>query len=219
MTKTEIFKISSVNFRKEIIEKVIRTFKKGGSVIFPTETVYGIGTTINNKETINKIYQLRKRPKNKALLILIGRKKDLNKYAYLTPTARKIINKFWPGPLTIILKKKKIVPNFVTANKKTVALRMPENNFLIKLIRRIKKPIIAPSANLSGQKPPVTATETLKDFFGKVDLILDVGKTKYKKESTILDLSGKKPKILRRGAISEKKLMRIFSGIGLRGNR
>lgn len=208
--KTEIIKINYQQTKKKLINQFAAILKNNGLFIFPTETVYGIGTLMNNKKGINKIYQLRKRPKNKALLILISTKKDLDKYAYLNTLARKIINHFWPGPLTIILKKKKSVPNFITANQKTVAIRMPENKFLLNLIKKIGQPIVAPSANLSGQKSPLTVQEISKDFFGKVDLILDGGQTKYQKESTILDLVGKKAKVLREGAIKKEKLEKFL---------
>jgi L-threonylcarbamoyladenylate synthase len=190
----------------QILEMSCQILKKGGIIIFPTETVYGIGALMKNKKAVSRIYQLRNRPKNKALLILIASKGDLNKFVYLNSRAKKIINKFWPGPLTIIFKKKNNVPNFITAKKKTVAIRMPENKFLLALIKKVGQPIVAPSANLSGRSSSIAANGTLEDFFSKVDLILDGGKTKYRKESTILDLTQESPKILREGAISKEKL-------------
>lgn len=208
---TRVLKINSEKPQRKIIKITVEIIEKGGIIIFPTETVYGIGTLMNNKKAISQIYQLRKRPKNKALLILIAQKKDLKKYARdISSTARKIINKFWPGPLTLIFKKNKKVPNFVTAGKKTIAIRMPENKFLLALIKKLGQPIVAPSANLSGKKPPLTAKGTFKDFFGKVDLILDGGLTKYKKESTILDLTQRSLKIIRMGGISKKVIEKFL---------
>lgn len=203
--KTVVLKIKSEKPEKKKIEEVIKTMKKGGIIAFPTETVYGLGTSIFNKKGIAKIYQIRKRPAKKALLILIASKKDLKKYVKDIPAlAKKLIKKFWPGPLTLIFKKKKIIPDFVTAGKKTVAVRMPENKFLLTLIKKFGQPIVAPSANLSGKKSPITAHQVIKNFSGKIDLILDGGKTKYKKESTILDLTQTSPKILRDGVMAKK---------------
>ena len=210
LEKNKVYKINCCHPDHKIINQTAEIIKRGGIVIFPTETLYGLGTVFDNKKSIAQIYQLRKRPKNMALLILIASKNDLNKYAHTKPFVKRIIQNNWPGPLTIILKKKKTVPNFVTANKKTVAIRMPENKFLLALIKKIGRPIVAPSANLSGGKSPMTAQETFKVFFGKVDLILDGGKTKYQQESTILDLTGKKPQIIREGAISRKKIERFI---------
>jgi L-threonylcarbamoyladenylate synthase len=195
-----------LKFSHRILHRSSQIFKMGGLVIFPTDTVYGIGALMKNKKAINQIYRLRHRPKNKALLILIASKKDLNKYVHLNLRAKKIINKLWPGPLTIILSKKKTVPNFITARQSTVAIRLPENKFLRILIKKLGQPIVAPSANLSGKKSPLYAQETFKDFWGKVDLILDGGRTKYQKESTLLDLTKNPPVILRAGAMAKNKI-------------
>lgn len=210
LKKSKVCKINCSYPASKVIDQTATIIKQGGLVIFPTETVYGIGALMRNKKAVDKIYQLRNRPKNKAVLILIASKKDLDKFAYLNLRAKKIINKFWPGPLTVILKKKNNIPNFITANRKTVAIRLPENKFLLNLIKKIGQPIIAPSANISGRKSPLLAKETFKDFFGKVDLILDAGRTKYQKESTILDLTGKLPKVLRQGAIKNEKIEKFL---------
>jgi len=210
MAKTEVLKIGSKKHWPKVFEKISLIIKNKKIFIFPTETVYGIGSGIFDQTVIKKIYQLRHRPPAKALLILIGQKKDLDRFVYLNNQAKKIIRKFWPGPLTIILKKKKIVPSFITAGKKTVAVRMPGSKFLLALLKKIKQPIVAPSANLSGEKSSLTAQEALKYFDGKVSLILDGGQTKYQKESTILDLTQGPAKILREGAVSKKKLIKYL---------
>jgi L-threonylcarbamoyladenylate synthase len=205
--KTEIIKINCQKPDLIVIKKISQIIKNGGLFVFPTETVYGVGALMSNRLAINKIYQLRKRPKNKALLILVSSFAMALKYIQKTSSQTKNnIEKLWPGPLTIIFKKRKNVPNFVTANQKTVAVRVPENKFLLALIKKIGQPIVAPSANLSGGKSPITAQETFKNFLNKVDLILDGGKTKYQHESTILDLTGRKSKIIREGVIRKKQL-------------
>jgi len=210
-SKTTFLEIKSGQPQNLVIKQALQTFKNGGLVVFPTETVYGLGALMTNKKAIDKIYQLRKRPKNKALLILVSSPQMAAKYTKKTSAqVKKLIKDFWPGPLTLIFEKNKKVPNFITAGKKTVAIRMPENKFLLDLIKKLGQPIIAPSANLSGRKSPITVQETFQDFFGKVDLILDGGPTKYQKESTILDLTQQPPKILREGAISRKKLAKYI---------
>lgn len=174
---------------RALIKKAAAVIKNGGLVGFPTETVYGIAADPKNKKAVARLNKIKKRPKGKPYTLHIAYKKDVYKYvSKLSPLAKKIIKEYWPGPLTIVLKNK---------NGKKIGFRMPENKIALALIRAVGKPIIAPSANISGQKSPVSASEVCVGL----EMILDGGNTRYKKDSTILDLSVAHPKILREGCL------------------
>lgn len=187
---SQAIKVNPKHPQKTIINKAARIIKKGGLVAFPTETVYGIAASISNSAKLDKI---KKRPRGKPYTIHIAYKKDLKKIVdKLSPTAKKTIRKYWPGPLTLLLKDR--------SGKKT-GFRMPDNKIALALIRAIGKPIIAPSANLSGEPSPVKASQVCKGL----DLIIDGGPTKHKKDSTILDLTIDPPMIIRKGCIKITK--------------
>jgi len=185
----------------ENIEKAATILKRGGVVVFPTDTVYGIGVNAKNPKAVAKIYKIKKRNKNKPLIILVGRKKDAEKYAYLTAKDKILIAKFWPGPLTLVLKAKKIIPKYLT-KKGTIGIRMPDNKIFITLARECKFPIATTSANLSGKASATSAIETADNLGDKIDFIIDGGKTKSKIASTVLDISSNTPLILRNGKIN-----------------
>lgn len=173
--------------KRKLITKAARLIRNGGLVGFPTETVYGIAADPANKKAVARLNKIKKRPAGKPYTLHIAYKKDVYKHTTeLSPLAKKIIKEYWPGPLTIILKSRK---------GKKIGFRMPDNKIALALIRAVGKPIIAPSANVSGQKSPVKADEVCDGM----DLILDGGPTKYRKDSTILDLTAIPPKILREG--------------------
>lgn len=173
--------------RRKLFIKAAQIIRNGGLVGFPTETVYGIAADPTNKRAVARLNKIKKRPKGKPYTIHIAYKKDVYKFvSKLSPLEKEIIKKYWPGPLTIILKDKK---------GKKIGLRMPDNKVALSLIRAVGKPIIAPSANVSGKPSPVRAEEVCTGL----DLVINGGPTRYKKDSTILDLTIKPPKIIRKG--------------------
>ena len=181
--------------------------KNGGIVVFPTETVYGIGTNGLDKEAVERLYKIKERPLNKPISLLVSDYemiekvvKDINELEY------KIMKKFFPGPLTIILNKKDIVPDIVTSGGSTVGIRMPEEEITRKLIEYAGVPIAAPSANISGKPSGIDLQEIVKEFGDKVDYYIDGGKSKIGIGSTIVKVENNTIKILREGSISKKEI-------------
>ena len=198
--KTKLIKVTgddvaAINDAAEII-------KGGGLVAFPTETVYGLGADGFNEKACRRIYEVKERPPHKPLSLMVANREMIDDIAEVTPLAQRLIEKFLPGALTLILPKKSVVPDFVTAYSQTVGVRMPDNEVALALIRAVQRPIAAPSANLSNESPPTNAQEVLKNFEGRIPLILDGGICQFGMSSTIIDLTKDKPQILREGAIS-----------------
>jgi L-threonylcarbamoyladenylate synthase len=193
----KIIKINSDNKEKTIL-KAVNILKKGGLVIFPTETVYGLGAEAFNKKAVLKIFKAKNRPLTQPLQLLIADTKDAKKLSQKIPRkVAGIMKKFWPGPLTIVLKKKEIVSNIVSGGLNTVGIRMPNHPIALDLIRAFGGPIAATSANISGKKPPKTAREALRYFKRGIDLVLDAGKAKTGKASKVVDASKKRIRVLR----------------------
>lgn len=184
--------------------------KNGGIVIFPTETVYGIGTNGLDSEAVKKLYEVKNRSLTKPISLLVSNFDMINQVAKdITEMEYKIMKNFFPGPLTIILNKKSCVPDILTANGNTVGIRMPDNEIALKLIELSEVPIATPSANISG-KPSGTNIEDIKeDFEGKVDLFIDNGKSKIGNGSTIVKVENNEIKILRQGIITKEQIEAI----------
>ncbi len=179
------------------IKKAVEILKIGGIIAYPTETVYGIGANIFDELAVRRIFEIKKRQFNKPLSVAVSNFKMLENLVYLSSENRKIMEKLLPGPVTIILPKKEIVSNLITANSDFVGVRLPENKVAREIISKAKFPITATSANLSGKKEVTEA----KDVKVDVDFIV-TGECKYKNPSTVIDLVNKK--ILREGAGIEK---------------
>ena len=212
----EIIKVNPQKPFKDIVQKAANLIKKGGLVAFPTETVYGLGANALDKKAVRKIFKVRKRPIDNPIIIHIADVKELSKLARNISKEVKILaKKFWPGPLTLILFKKKIVPDEITAGADTVAIRMPKNKIALELIRVSKVPIAAPSANLAGKPSPTEARHVFEDLKDKIDLILDGGRTKIGIESTVIDLTVKPPQVLRPGGVSFEQLKKVIKNIQL----
>ena len=175
----------------------------GGLIAFPTETVYGLGASAFDTDAAKKIYAAKGRPSDNPLIVHICDKSQLTDIAAEIPDeAHIVIDKFMPGPITIILKKKPSVPDTVTAGLDTVAIRFPSNETAQRLIRAAGVPIAAPSANLSGKPSPTTAAHVKQDMTGRIDAIIDGGACDVGVESTIVDFIGEKPEILRPGGVT-----------------
>ena len=199
--KTEILQATAEN-----LILCAEMIKKGELVAFPTETVYGLGTDGLNVEACRKIFAAKCRPSDKPLSLHVASIEMASEIAVITAQAEKLFKKFLPGALTIILSKNKIVPDFVTCGRASVGIRFPANEVALSLIRLANVPIAAPSANLSGKEPPKTAREVFENLSGRIPLILDGGACEFGISSTIIDLTGEKPQIIRHGAISEEKI-------------
>jgi len=199
---------------KKIIKEAVKIIRRGGLIAFPTETVYGLGANALDKKAVKKIFKAKGRPSDNPLIVHIADFTELFRLVKKIPKITEILaKKFWPGPLTLIFLKKKIVPNKVTAGGNTVAIRIPKNKTALKLIKDSGFPIAAPSANLSGRPSPTTAQHVFEDLGEKIDLIIDGGKTDIGVESTVVDLTVKPPQILRPGGISFEELKKIIPNI------
>jgi L-threonylcarbamoyladenylate synthase len=216
--KIVILKINPHRPEPPKIKLAASILKRGGLVAFPTDTVYGLGADATNPRAIQKIFKVKKRPLSNPLPILIAKKSDLQEFTEIrnpdeSRVVKKITNKFWPGPLTIVLKKKKIIPNIVTAGKNSVGVRVPADAVALAIIRALGRPIAATSANLHGKPSPTIAMAVKKNLNTKIDLILDGGKTKFGVESTILDCATSPPTLIRLGVIPTKTIEKLIGKI------
>ncbi|MBS7626109.1 threonylcarbamoyl-AMP synthase [Candidatus Bathyarchaeota archaeon] len=204
---TQICEVEPQNPSIEIIRRAARIIRMGGLVAFPTETVYGLGADAMNATAVRKIFAVKERPLDNPLIVHVADEGSIKKLAANIPDEAKIlIEKFFPGPITIVLEKKPVVPDVTTANLPTVALRMPNNKVALSLIEESGTPIAAPSANKAGRPSPTKAQHVLEDFKGEVDLILDGGPTTFGLESTVVDLTVNPPQLLRPGAVTLEML-------------
>ena len=199
------------------IERGISTLKQGGLVAFPTDTVYGLGACLSIHQAVERVYQVKERPRNMALPLLLAHISQISEVAEpVPPIAWFLADNFLPGALTIVLHKSKSVPDIITAGGITVAVRIPAHPIPVALIEGMGAPIVGTSANLSGRPSALVADEVYSQFGDKIDLIIDGGQCPGGKESTIVDVTGEKPVILREGAISREELERICGSILLK---
>ena len=198
-------------FSKKDIEEAARVLKAGGLVAFPTETVYGLGGNGLSRDAARKIYAAKGRPSDNPLILHVSKIEEVNPLVESIPEKAKLLmESFWPGPLTLILKKSEIVPRESTGGLDTVALRCPDNALSLALIEKAGFPIAGPSANLSGSPSPTEASHVYHDLAGRIEGILDDGAVGIGVESTILDMSGDVPTLLRPGAITLEDLTEVL---------
>lgn len=211
---TKILKIDKERIDTKELEQAIEVLRSGGLVAFPTETVYGLGADALNPEASARIYQAKGRPSDNPLIIHIAREEDLTQLAEDIPEAAyRLSSVFWPGPLTMILKKKASVPRETTGGLDTVAIRLPAHKLARTLIKNSGIFVAAPSANLSGKPSPTKAEHVIRDLSGRVDIIIDGGQATLGLESTIIDLTGTKPLILRPGCITKAMLEHVIGPV------
>ena len=194
-----------------MLEKAAELIKQGKTVVFPTETVYGIGTNGLDENAVKRLFEVKQRPLNKPISLLVSNMEMVNLIAKdITETEYKIMEKFFPGPLTIILKKQEIVPDIVTAGQDTVGVRMPSGGIARKLVEMAGVPIAAPSANISGE-PSGTNLQNIKQHFNEnVDFYIDGGESELGLASTIVQVIDGKPQILRQGSITLEQINEIL---------
>lgn len=211
---TKVVKIDRDNPDMNLIDEAATILLNGGLVAFPTETVYGIGANSLNPDAVAKIFIAKGRPQDNPLILHIAEFQDLFKYAKNVPNdALKLARQFWPGPLTMIFEKSDIVPPINTAGMNTVAIRMPSNKIAHALIKRAGVPVSAPSANLSGKPSPTDASHVISDLYGRVDMIIDGGRCDVGVESTVVDMTGEIPTILRPGGITKEMIMDVVGSV------
>ena len=189
------------------IDEAAEILANGGLVAFPTETVYGLGANAMDPEAVARIYEAKGRPGDNPLIVHIARASNIGELTpILTPKVIRLIDNFWPGPLTIVLKKKPGVPDITTGGLDTVAIRMPDDPIALELIKKAGCPIAAPSANISGRPSPTKGEHVIEDLDGKVDAILIGNDCRIGIESTVLDLTGDVPTILRPGILTAENI-------------
>lgn len=201
---------ADANSREEAMQQAGRIIREGGLVAFPTETVYGLGADGLNEEACARIYEAKGRPSDNPLILHIVDFSQVDEIAKdVSEEARKIMETFWPGPLTIILSKKECVPKRTTGGLNTVAIRMPSHPDAREFIRKSGRIIAAPSANTSGKPSPTLGRHVYDDMNGRIPMILDGGEIPIGIESTIVDMTGEVPVILRPGYISMEEIARV----------
>ncbi|HRK62515.1 MAG TPA: L-threonylcarbamoyladenylate synthase [Candidatus Omnitrophota bacterium] len=201
---------------KQNVAAAADQIKSGGVVAFPTETVYGLGADALNASAVAQIFEIKNRPHFDPLIVHIADFKELDKIAEVNDLALMLAKKFWPGPLTLVLKKKNNIPDLVTSGLSTVAVRMPNHPVALELIRLAETPIAAPSANPFGYLSPTTAKHVQDQLGDKVAMILDGGPCATGVESTILDLVFSKPAILRAGGIPIEEIEKVVGPLEFR---
>lgn len=208
--KTEIIVFDENSSDRSGIERAGGILAAGGLVAFPTETVYGLGADAFNEEAVKRIFTAKGRPSDNPLIVHLSDKSDIKKIAReISSSAQKLIDAFMPGPFTVILKKQPCVPDCVTAGLDTVAVRVPSNSAAHALIKSAGTPVAAPSANLSGKPSPTMAEHVINDLDGRVDCIIAGGVCDVGVESTVVDVSGEVPIVLRPGGITFDEIKKI----------
>ena len=195
----------------EIAAGIIR---RGGLVAIPTETVYGLGANGLDEAAVASIFAAKGRPQDNPLILHVAEPKEMEKFCHSIPeSAYALADKFWPGPLTMVLPVRDVVPKRTTAGLSTVAVRCPDNDATRAIIRLSGVPIAAPSANLSGKPSTTTAEHVLHDHDGKIDAIVDGGPCRVGVESTIVDLTEERPRLLRPGGITPEQLLEVLGDL------
>lgn len=201
---------------REILEEAASLLRRGEPVAFPTETVYGLGADAGNDEAIRKVFEVKGRPSDNPLIVHIADFADLDEWsAEVSPKARALMKKFWPGPATFVVKRSPKVSDLVTGGLDTVAIRMPSDEIALALIRAAGCPIAAPSANLSGRPSPTDADAVWEDLNGKIPLLLDGGHTEVGLESTVVDVTGETPVVLRPGKLTLEQIEAVWQGVSV----
>ncbi len=199
--KTRILKIDYLDPEEKFLKEAAAVLASGGLVIIPTETVYGIAVNAGNKKSLQRLYELKGRPPDKPFSYHIEKASRVEEFARGIPVAAyKLMHKFWPGPLTLILKHR---------NQGTVGMRMPDDEIALKVIEFADSQIVCPSANISGSPAPKNFQEAIAPFDGRVDLAIDAGATKLGEESTVVDLTSQPLRVVREGAIKAEEIRRV----------
>ncbi|CEH32679.1 L-threonylcarbamoyladenylate synthase [Romboutsia lituseburensis] len=214
--KTMISSIDKDNIDLEELKKHAKLLSEGKTVIFPTETVYGLGANALDEDAVKKIYEAKGRPSDNPLIVHIHEKEQVHELAKdVNDNAKIVMDRFWPGPITIILNKKDIVPKTTSGGLDTVAIRMPSHKIAKEIIKQSGVPIAAPSANISGRPSPTKAQHVKDEMEGRVSGIVLGGDSNFGLESTVLDLTSETPMILRPGSITKEDLESVLGKVEL----
>ncbi|MEM1922289.1 MAG: L-threonylcarbamoyladenylate synthase [Nitrososphaerota archaeon] len=214
MVETIVLRVDRENPDEPVVKRAASIIKSGGLVAFPTETVYGLGADAFNPAAVERVFKVKERPPDNPLIVHIARFEDLyDVVADIDWRVEELAKRFWPGPLTLVVKKNPSLPKITVAGLETAAVRMPRHKVALRLIEMAETPIAAPSANKSGRPSPTLAEHVLRDLEGEVDLVLDAGPTDIGVESTVLDLASEKPVILRPGGVTLEELENVLGDV------
>lgn len=201
MISTRVVKVDPLRIDENVIKGAANILDRGGLVVFPTETVYGIAANLLDNRALARLKELKGRPQDKPFSIHVADKNDVEKYATeILPRAYKVMEKFWPGPLTLVLS---------APNEKSVGLRMPKHDVALRLLGRVDFPVVAPSANAPGHPPATTPQAALKDLNGFVEMVIDAGPATLGVESTVVDARSLPMKILREGYVKAQEFLKV----------
>ena len=193
----------------EAIEQAVRVVQRGGLIIYPTDTVYGLGTNALDSKAVLRVFAAKHRPPGQPLPVAVKGACMANELAVITPNAQRLIEAFWPGALTIVLERRGIVPDATTGGRREVALRAPDHRVPLQIMENSGLPLIATSANIHGKPSSLTAEEAMSQLGDEVGLVLDGGNATGR-PSTILDITTMPPKVLRPGSVTKEEIMLIL---------
>ncbi len=196
-----------------IIQKAMTVIQRNGSLVYPTDTVYGLGVNALQAHCLERLFKIKKRPETKPVPVMVRDIAMAKELAFVDKKTEKVLRAVWPGPVTVILKKREVVPDILTAGQRTIGLRIADCRLTQSLMANLDIPITATSANFSGQSPLNSSAEIIKIFtkaYPRPDLILEAGQLPVSQPSTVLDLTGQQPKILRVGPASKRELLKFL---------
>jgi L-threonylcarbamoyladenylate synthase len=214
--ETIVWRVDAISPDSSIIRKAAEIIRNGGLVAFPTETVYGLGADALNAEAVSALFEAKKRPLDNPPIVHVSKRVTVKQLVKTIPfKANVLMEKLWPGPLTLIMKHSLAVPEVTVAGLDTIAVRMPRHNVALALIEESGRPIAAPSANLAGRPSPTSADHVLADLDGRIDAVLNAGSTSVGVESTVLDLTVNPPEVLRPGGTPYEVLVEFLGRVEL----
>jgi len=214
MIKTEFIKLSGDNQNKSLLKRAAEVINQGGVIAFPTETVYALGADAMNEQAVKRVFRLKKRMSGKPVAIFLQKPEELKRFVKkMTPPASELIKKFWPGPLTLIFKSKSVQLNYLVGKEGKLGVRVSSSKFVQAFLKETKTPLTATSANLSGKPEPISADQILAHFKGKIDLVIDGGRSESAIPSSVVDVSGKMPILLREGRIPYEELKEVIPSL------
>jgi len=208
-----VLNVNSENPESETIEIAVKIIKNGGLIVYPTDTIYGLGANALNLKSVVKVFIAKNRPLDQALPLIVSGLEMAEELAFITEKANKLISFFWPGALTIILEKKPIVPSIVTGDKFNIGLRSPNHAVPLMISKVSGLPLTATSANKHGGADPIEVNDILNQLGEHVDMILDGGKTEIGTSSTVIDLTRSPPLIIRKGPIKKENIERVIGTV------
>ena len=212
----KVRRIDPANPETDIIAEAAGIIKKGGVVVFPTRSLYGLGADAFNTRAVNRIFHIKQRPANKPILVLIKDKNELDRLSALVPpVATAIMERFWPGRVSLVFQAKEGLSANLTAGTKKIGIRLPGHNIAYKLVKAAGGPITGTSANLSGSAGCFQINDLDEKIANSVDLILDAGPLKGGIGSTVVDVTGETPRILRQGELSQKDVFNVIDNLDL----